>query len=413
MDSSGGTAETRSDAVSQATFLLVTQEKRRGRVRAIVEASVFVIMILICVLFAQAIIEIQNSLSEEKVGLMALRERWVAVAAGYGLRGDNRTSAADFFAEYQRFRSRPTFRELLVSDTVFSSLADKAEVALYRLDLAEIRAEAAIAASFFDEILFAMVERISSYSSERLQASRRSFFLLVVSLIALTGGFIFLEKRLRVSNADETRSRAITRALLAAEEGERLRISRELHDAVAQDLAAAKLFCGLANSPDATKAGLLLEQAIGEVREICHGLRPAELDRLGIAEASARLCAELGRSMGVEIRFYAEGLVSLAFEAETEINIYRILQEGLANVRRHSGARIVRVSLRARRGKSSVVELKIEDDGRGPGGSAPGLGRTGMEERARMIGGSFRFSPGSAGGTLIVVTVPVKEKEAL
>jgi two-component system sensor histidine kinase DegS len=154
---------------------------------------------------------------------------------------------------------------------------------------------------------------------------------------------------------------------------------------------------------------MLLERAIEEVRSICYGLRPAELDRLGIAKAASRLCAEAGRDGGFEVAFSVSGLDAVELDPEIEISLYRVLQEALSNVKRHSKASHTLVHIAASAGQ---VELVVEDDGIGPGSAAPGMGRTGMEERARMIGGSYRFGSGGRGGTVLRVSAPLRRKEA-
>jgi signal transduction histidine kinase len=260
----------------------------------------------------------------------------------------------------------------------------------------------------FDGVLYQMTLRVDQYAKTQLTAFRRSFVVTGAGILVAIIGLIFLETRLRVSSAGEARNRALSRALIAAQEGERLRISHELHDAVAQDLAAAKLYCGLCEGLDAQQASVLLERAINEVRSLCHGLRPPELDRLGIAGAAARLCAEVSEEMGIDVKLTSEGLANLSLTPETEINIYRILQEALANVRRHAGASHVRVVLF---GFGDYLELTVDDDGRGPRGTRPGLGRTGMEERTRMIGGRFYFGYGPWGGSTLRITVPTGRKE--
>ena len=218
---------------------------------------------------------------------------------------------------------------------------------------------------------------------------------MAASLVAAIVGFSLLEYRFRVSSAGAARNRAFSRALIAAQEGERLRISYELHDAVAQDLATAKLYCGLCEEPYGKKASGMLDRAIEEIRNICHGLRPAELDRLGIVEAVSHLCNEMHRESGIEVKLTVEGLDNLALQPETEINLFRILQEALTNVRRHAQARHVRVVLF---GFGDYVELTVDDDGRGPQGAQPGLGRTGMEEARAHGRRTFLFRLWPPGG---------------
>ncbi len=374
--------------------------------RLFAEGAVALLLLFVFALFAQSLLDAQADFGEDRAGLMGLKESWGGVAAGYGLRGDRLSGITEFMGEYRDFRSRPSVKRLIRADPEFAALAARLETAFELLETAERKSDpnAARAAFLLDQYLGAMAVRVGDYSRERLEASRRSFAVLIAILVAAGVGFLALERRLRMARIEDERNRALARALISAQEGERLRISRELHDAVAQDLAAAKLYCGLAGGGDSARATALLDRAISELREICQGLRPAELDRLGIAEACARLCAEAGRSWGLEVAFSAVGTAGIGLPPEAEINLYRILQEALTNVRRHAAAHRVRVSLAA---TAELLELRVEDDGKGLAGSVPGLGRRGMEERARMLGGRVSFGAGSGGGTLVTVIVPV------
>ncbi len=384
---------------------------RQIEARTWVELVMALLMVLALVFFSQVLVGPQVLFGSDRVELMALRDLWVESAIGFGIRNDQ-PSREDFLAEYKSFRSRPSVHKLLVTDPHFSALMSRADAAFARLETGEIRGDlgAAQEATAFDKALGDMATRVGDYAQEEFELFRSFFLIILTGMVAAMIGFVVLEVRLRASSAGEARNRALSRALIAAQEGERLRISRELHDAVAQDLAAAKLYCGLCPEPEADLAKKLLEHSIEEIRNICYGLRPAELDRLGIAEAGSRLCADIAKETGIQISFNIDGIAGLVLEPETEINLYRILQEALTNVRRHSGARHVKVRLV---GFGGYIELTVEDDGRGPGDAAPGLGRTGMEERARMIGGRFRFGYGPWGGSSLRVTAPgrrIKEK---
>jgi signal transduction histidine kinase len=377
---------------------------RQIEARTWVELVMALLMVLALVFFSQILVGPQVVFGSDRVELMLLRDLWVESAVGFGVRSEQ-PSREEFLSEYRRFRARPSVRKLLLTDPPFSTLMSKADAAFARLETGEIRGDlgAAQEAIAFDAALAEMSKRVGDYAQDQFAVFRSFFLVILTGMIAAIVGFVVLEVRLRASSVGEARNRALSRALIAAQEGERLRISRELHDAVAQDLAAAKLYCGLCAESEAVLAKNLLEHAIDEIRNICYGLRPAELDRLGIAEAGARLCTDIAKETGIQISFSVDGLAGLELEPETEINIYRILQEALSNVRRHSGARHVKVRLV---GFGGYVELTVEDDGKGPGDAAPGLGRTGMEERARMIGGRFRFGYGPWGGSSLRVTVP-------
>lgn len=377
--------------------------------RTWIEIALGLLTFLAIILFYQSLLTPQISFANDRLALTSLRESWGQAAMGFGLRNSH-NPREDFYNTYRVFRVNPSVKILLRTDPEFAKLSVKANAAFTRLETGELRAERSTlqSAAEFDETLFQMALRVDEYAKLQLNAFRRSFIVTAVGILVAIIGFIVLEVRLRASSAGEARNRALSRALIAAQEGERLRISHELHDAVAQDLAAAKLYCGLCAGPDAEQAATLLERAIEEVRNLCYGLRPAELDRLGIAEAAARLCAEVGNEMGLEVKLTIEGLAGLRLTPETEINIYRILQEALSNVRRHADAGHVRVVLF---GFGDYLELTVDDDGRGPRGTQPGLGRTGMEERARMIGGKFHFGYGPWGGSSLRVTVPARRKE--
>ena len=130
---------------------------------------------------------------------------------------------------------------------------------------------------------------------------------------------------------------------------------------------------------------------------------------LGIFEAVSQVCTEMQRENSIDVKLTVEGLDNLDLEQETEINLFRILQEALTNVRRHAEAKHVRVVLF---GFGDYIELTVDDDGCGPRGTPPGLGRTGMEERARMVGGRFYFGHGPWGGASLRVTLPTRRKEA-
>jgi len=373
-----------------------------------IEVLVIVLCMGIFVAFAVSIIDSQEKMNEERAGLLTLRENWNEIAAYYNLKDNNHSSATDFMVEYRAFRARPAFRKLLRADSQFSTLAGQAEWALSQLEFAEERGDRSAAryAGIFDRVLGAMAWRVGDYSKERLSTSRLLLCLMSLALIAGSFVFVHMMRRLRATAEEQRESQALTRALFKGQEEERLRISHELHDAVAQDLAAAKLYCGLADNADASRAANLLDRSISEVREICQGLRPAELDKLGIAEACSRLCSELGRAWNIDVAYSSSGVAGKSFPIELEINLYRILQESLTNIRRHSGARRARVRIAM---DGDTIQLEVADDGVGPGSSVPGLGRSGMAERAEMLGGSFRFGPGPAGGSLVSVSIPLEK----
>lgn len=366
--------------------------------------------LLALVMFYKAIVSPQVAYADDRIALLNLREAWDPAATGFGLRQTS-NPREEFTTAYLRFRARPSVQKLLKDDPQFASIAGKTNAAYSRMETSELRGErnALQSAAEFDSNLYLMEARIDSFAKDQARSYRAVFLIMGVGLLVAVVGFAVLQFRLRASSAGAAKNRAFSRALIAAQESTRLRISYELHDTVAQDLATAKIYCGLCEGPYAKQASTMLARAIEEVRSICHGLRPAELDRLGIIEAVSQLCTQMTRETAIEVKLTVEGLDHLLLEQETEINLFRILQEALTNVRRHAEAKHVRVVLF---GFGDFIELTVDDDGLGPRGAEPGLGRTGMEERARMIGGRFHFGYGPWGGACLRVTLPTRRKEA-
>ena len=188
----------------------------------------------------------------------------------------------------------------------------------------------------------------------------------------------------------EAERREATGRVLAGQEAERLRIAQELHDQVGQELTAVLL--GLsrveAQAPAELQADILAVQdgvrgSLEDVRRISVELRPEALDDLGLESALAVLAERFRARLGLEVTVaIAPELSHLSRDAE--LVIYRVAQEALTNVARHSGADTAELTLVRQAGR---LTLTIRDRGSGlPAGSAPGTGMRGMRERATLIG---------------------------
>jgi two-component system sensor histidine kinase UhpB len=206
---------------------------------------------------------------------------------------------------------------------------------------------------------------------------------------------------------------------LAAQEAERARIARGLHDEVGQVLTGVLLeLDALAPSLPTERQGDLVEtkssvrQALDEVRRIARELRPEMLEHLGLVSALTELSSVLSRQTGIHIeRDLQQTLPPLTEEAE--LAIYRVAQESLTNVARHADASRVRLGLAA--GADSVV-LTVSDDGRGfRDGRSPERqgGIRGMRERALLVGGALAVKPGPSGGVEVRFEVPAVSEPAL
>jgi two-component system sensor histidine kinase UhpB len=197
---------------------------------------------------------------------------------------------------------------------------------------------------------------------------------------------------------------------LAAQERERGRIARELHDEVGQMLTAIALRAERgADEPAQGQRDALLEisqTALGsleDVRRIGRELRPEALDDLGLVNAVIAMCGRLDRERGLRVRRSLEWRLP-KLTPEVELVIYRVAQEALTNVMRHSNATEVVVELRAEQG---CVVLEVADNGRGLPADAEQRGLRGMRERADVIDAQLDVSARAEGGTQVLLRVPV------
>jgi len=216
----------------------------------------------------------------------------------------------------------------------------------------------------------------------------------------------------------ETERHESGRRALAAQEAERLRIARGLHDEVGQVLTGVLLqLDAVADAIASDRRDELVEtkhavrQALEEVRRISSELRPEMLEHLGLVSALTELATTFSRLSAIPIdRRFAAELPPLS--AEAELAVYRIAQESLTNVARHADAHQVTIALEP--GADSVV-LRVADDGDGFSGGAVPEGQgglRGMRERAVLVGGSLAIEPGRDGGVAIRLEVPAAPVDA-
>ncbi|MER7243355.1 sensor histidine kinase [Kribbella sp. NPDC000426] len=220
----------------------------------------------------------------------------------------------------------------------------------------------------------------------------------------LVRGFNAMLERLETE-----RGRSNAKAL-EAQEAERHRIARELHDEIGQGLTAVLLGLKQLSSgvPPAVQKELTEVQetaraTLDEVRSVARRLRPGVLEDLGLQSALAALASEFS-AHGLHVRrVTSPGLPELGHERE--LVIYRVAQEALTNAARHSQARVVQLSLQR---QGAAVILTVEDDGTGIRGAEEGTGIRGMRERALLIGAELTVGPG-AKGTSVRLTVPLEQ----
>jgi signal transduction histidine kinase len=222
-----------------------------------------------------------------------------------------------------------------------------------------------------------------------------------------------------VKRFDRDRTELLGR-LVTAQEDERRRISRELHDSIGQLLAGLTLAVKAARSADlpARVHGVLddVQRISDELSRTAHDfavrLRPTALDDLGLVPALEQFLSRLAARAEFEVDFHAQGFDGRRLPAEVETVLYRVAQEAVTNATRHAQPKRVSVLL-TRTG--SDVTLTIEDDGVGfdpgliasPEPDRPRLGLAGMRERVGLVGGTLQIESSAGRGTTVLARVPL------
>ena len=217
----------------------------------------------------------------------------------------------------------------------------------------------------------------------------------------------------------EKRFRGLAKSVWKVQEEERRRLARELHDGIGQTLTA--LINQLRRLPHggATNGGLeaaiaVAELALKDVRELSRLLRPPVLDDLGLRAGLAWLARTLREHSELVTTIDWQAGEDMRLDPELETLIFRIAQEGMNNVIKHSGQRAARLALRRH---ADSIELEISDEGRGfdvaqvlaPSGGAAGLGLRGMRDRIELFGGRLAIESSPGHGSRLRVVVPLPE----
>jgi len=224
---------------------------------------------------------------------------------------------------------------------------------------------------------------------------------------------------------NESRIQQLSQQLLKAQETERQMISCELHDRVAQDLSASKIECDLLlkNEPalDAPAKAKLLEISkrlqgnINAIRDLSYDLQPPTLAEMGLLKALEIYCEEFSNQFGRKVDFQSAGLNLFKLDADTEIHLYRLVQEGLNNIRKHADSEKAVVRLL---GVFPNIILRIEDTGKGFDvkarelalGDEKRMGLRSMKERVNMLGGQMTIQSNPMQGTKIYIKIPFQEQ---
>lgn len=216
----------------------------------------------------------------------------------------------------------------------------------------------------------------------------------------------------------------LTRELIKAQEKERARIARDLHDHLGQDLSSLKIVSETLFEPGVPvprnirerteELSEMLQNAIDAVRDMAYDLRPPGLDELGLVHTVYQYCEDFQDRTGIQVDFVAAGMENLSPGHEIEINIYRTIQEAFNNIMRHSGARHVQIRLVS---SSPHIILRIEDNGCGFDLEAAMListrekrmGLGSMRERVALMDGELKIESQVNRGTKVYAQIPYRE----
>jgi signal transduction histidine kinase len=238
----------------------------------------------------------------------------------------------------------------------------------------------------------------------------------LAAIVATSSYLIHSNRRLFAQLAAlSNERRELAQRLIATRESTLREISRELHDEFGQILTAIGSMLGRAGhqapegSPlraDLREIREVAQTALDNVRGLSQTLHPSILEELGLESTVDWYLTTVEKQLGIRVKYERSG-IAVPIDATVGIHVYRVLQEALSNVARHSGSDEAVVRLRI---NTATLELEVEDHGKGlePDRSRQGLGLVAMRERAAIVGGTLEFDRPSAGGTRVRLIVPLK-----
>jgi signal transduction histidine kinase/ligand-binding sensor domain-containing protein len=238
------------------------------------------------------------------------------------------------------------------------------------------------------------------------------WFRTIAAIVLVAAVSLAVRLRLQRLRAAHAAQQEFSRRLIGTQEDERKRIATALHDSVGQDLLVVKnravLAMEQAHDPAAVQEQLrqideVITDAIRDTRAIAHNLRPYQLDRVGLGASIRAAVEKAARGSGIRFAVTAEDLDQV-FPPDAQIAVFRIVQEGVNNILKHSGA--TEATVHAFRAEGQV-RILIVDNGRGAGTAGPGFGLSGIAERVTLMGGRHEMESEPGHGTTLRITIPV------
>jgi signal transduction histidine kinase len=274
---------------------------------------------------------------------------------------------------------------------------------------------------FISAVLLSDMDHLKGY--ERGAVDYISVPVVPQVLRAKVSVFVDLHRKTRQLEALNQELRRLSSSLIAAQDQERRRIARDLHDGLGQELSGAKMMVDclqMQNQPAewkekaAAEASALIDQAIQQVRSLSHLLHPPMLDEVGLTSSLQWYLDGLTKRSGLETSLRVEPEDFPRMGAELETTIFRVVQEALTNVFRHAEARKVSIGLSL---SENQIVVTVSDDGKGLPGSVTdfeanklGVGIAGMRQRVKELGGELRLRNNNP-GAFVEAVIPTKVAE--
>ena len=273
----------------------------------------------------------------------------------------------------------------------------------------------------FNDLMFEGREH-TAHGDVRLAATIEATLPVHVSISPFDSGFVALVRDVRQRRQDEAERLTLIRRLIDVEESERRRVARELHDQFGQQLSALTLKLATLRrdrgrrtqfSEELAPLERIVNQLGADLDLLVSRLRPPALDDLGLLPALDQYIRRWSDEVGVHAELHAKGLDAGGLSSDTETALYRIVQEALNNVVKHSQAKNVALLLDQ---SADRVSLIIEDDGVGFNAeqrfqSSHRFGVTGMRERTALLAGTFDIESSPGRGTTVAVRIPLPHAE--
>ncbi len=275
----------------------------------------------------------------------------------------------------------------------------------------DVAADGASPVVQFESALLGLTDILDEFVELQQRSLQMLLFFLGGTILATLGIFLLVEKEIDRERREALKVQMLARGTIGAQELERERISRALHDSLGQELSVALLELDEADSgepsadPGRERARTRLRSAVDWIRHLAHELHPTEIDQVGLAEALDAYCGEVSRSTDVGIAWKVQKSVC-STPREVAIGVYRIAQEAITNALRHGRPRNVFVQTCL---DTDGLVLSVSDDGYGfRVGSvrSAGIGIIGMRERAAMLKATLEIDSDPERGTSVVLRVP-------